>query len=239
MSTTHLVEIFGQEPWAEGLAATFPKAAEGLALMGEAIHVDGALSRSEKALCVAAIGAVKGLPDTVTAYLGVALSGGLTPDEAGGAAINVLISRGIPAYRVFVEALAEVSEEPVTHGPPFTEVVTTDEILEYFQGIFGDVPPNVSLAARHLPGALHGYFLLRQAALEESPLEPRLADLVLCAVNAAEYRDDYVEIHARFALGGGATAAQLTEAVACSIPFAGVAAWLSGATGVIAALESQ
>ncbi len=62
--------------------------------------------------------------------------------------------------------------------------------------------------------------------------------MVLTAVNASEFREDYVEIHGRFALRGGATAAQLTEAVACSIPIAGVASWLAGATGVLAALEN-
>lgn len=61
---------------------------------------------------------------------------------------------------------------------------------------------------------------------------------MLCAVNAAEYRGDYVEIHARFAARGGASPAQLVEAVVCSIPFAGVAAWVAGANGVSAALAS-
>lgn len=238
MSTEHLIEMFGPQPWVEDLAASFPKLAEGLALTGDVIQHDGALSGSEKALCVAAIGAVKRLPDVVSKYLGIALLGGLTPDEARGAAVNVLISRGIPGYRVFIGALAELSDAPAAPGPQFTDIVTTDAMLEYFGSIFGDVPPNVSLGVEHAPAAIEGYYLMRQAALDESPLEPRLADLMLCAVNAAEFREDFVEIHARFALRGGATAAQLTEAVACSMPFAGVAAWLSGANGVIAALEN-
>lgn len=61
---------------------------------------------------------------------------------------------------------------------------------------------------------------------------------MLCTLNAAEYREDYVEIHARFAARGGASPDQLVKAVACSIPFAGVAAWLAGASGVSAALAS-
>jgi alkylhydroperoxidase/carboxymuconolactone decarboxylase family protein YurZ len=239
MSTGHLFEMFGPQPWVEDLAASFPKLAEGLARTGDLIQHDGALSGPEKALCVAAIAAVKHLPDVVSTYLSIALVGGLTPDEARGAAVNVLISRGIPGYRIFMDALGELSDVPATVGPPYTDIVTMDAILEYFRGIFGDIPPNVSLGAQHAPSAIHGYYLMRQAALEESPLEPRLADLMLCAVNAAEFREDYVEIHARFALRAGATAAQLTEAVACSMPFAGVAAWLSGANGVIAALESH
>ena len=87
------------------------------------------------------------------------------------------------------------------------------EILDYYRGLYGEVPGNVALGAQHAPGAVMAYYLMRQAALEESPLENRLADLMLCAINAAEFRDDFVEIHARFALKGGATAGQLTEAV--------------------------
>jgi alkylhydroperoxidase/carboxymuconolactone decarboxylase family protein YurZ len=238
MNTDRLIERLGPGEWVEGLVAGFPKFAEGLARVGDVVHSDGALPEHHKALCMAAIGAVKRLPHVTTRYLRAALKGGITADEAGGAAINVLISRGITAYRVFVEALAEVSDDVVTPGPEFTDEVTTEGILDYYKGVFGEVPPNIALGTEHAPRAIEGYFLMRQAALEESPLEPRLADLMLCAVNASEYREDYVEIHARFALRGGATAAELTEAVACSIPFAGVAAWLAGATGVIGALES-
>ena len=184
----------------------------------------------------AAIGAVKRLPDVVTRYLKLALEGGMTPDEVYGAAINVLISRGVPAYRLLMEELEQLSDLGVSAGAPFEEAVTMDDILDYYQGLYGEVPGNVALGSEHAPAAIEAYYLMRQAALEESPLEPRLADLMLSAINAAEFRDDFVKIHARFALNGGATAAQLTEAVACVIPFSGVAAWLAGANGVMAAL---
>ncbi len=238
MSTERLIDQLGDDPSVRDLVEGFPKFAEGLARAGDVIRSDGALPAHHKALCVAAIAAVKKLPAMAEQHLGAAVDGGLTPAEARGAAINVLISRGVPAYRVFVEALAAVTDEPATPGPEFTGDVSVDGIIEYYRGVFGDVPPNIALGTENAPKAIEGYYLMRQAALEESPLEPRLADVVLCAVNAAEYRDDYVEVHARFALRGGATAAQLSEAVACSIPVAGVAAWLSGATGVIAALEN-
>jgi alkylhydroperoxidase/carboxymuconolactone decarboxylase family protein YurZ len=238
MNTNRLIESLGPGSWAEDLVVSSPKFAEGLARVADMIHTDGALSATEKALCVAAIGAVKRVPEVTSKYLGRALAGGLTPDEARGAAINVMISRGLPGYRIFVEALSGLSAAPPTPGDALTEQVTIEGIQDYYRGVFGDVPPNVMLGSEHAPSAVEGYYLMRQAALEESALEPRLADVMLTAVNAAEIRDDYAEVHARFALRGGATAAQLTEAVACAIPFAGVAAWLAGATGVIAAVES-
>ena len=232
------LDALGAGAWIGDLAESSPKFAEGLARVADMMHSDGTLSAGDKALCVAAIGAVKRLPDVVIRYLKVALEAGLSPDQARGAAINVLISRGLPGYRVFLAALSELSDVPAGSGPDFTESVAIPEVLDYYRELFGVVPPNIALGAEHVPTAIEGYYLMRRAALEESALEPRLADVMLCAVNAAEYREDFVEIHARFALRGGATAAQLTEAVACSIPFAGVAAWLAGANGVIAAVEN-
>ena len=238
MNVERLVEYMGSEEPIRDMVTRFPKFAEGVARVGDVVHNDGALPARDKALCTAAIGAVKRLPDVTARYLRIAIDGGLTADEARGAAINIFISRGLPAYRTFMEALAKVSDEPADAGPGFDEEVSTDGILEYYRSVFGDVPPNIALGTEHAPQAIEGYYLMRQAALEESPLEPRLADIVLTAVNASEFREDYVEIHGRFALRGGATAAQLTEAVACSIPIAGVASWLAGATGVIAALDN-
>lgn len=238
MNTQRLIEMLGPAAWAEGLIAGSPKFAEGLASAVAVIHSDGALPARDKALCAAVIGAVKRLPEVTSKYLTIAIDRGMTPDEVHGAAINVLISRGIPGYQALTEALAAISDAGVSPGPSFEAEVSMDAILDYYKGLYGEVPANVALGAQHAPGAVVAYYLMRQAALEESPLENRLADVMLCAINAAEFRDDFVEIHARFALKGGATAGQLTEAVACAIPFAGVAAWLAGANGLIAALEN-
>ena len=238
MNAERLIDTLGPGAWAEGLMAGSPKFAEGLARSGDVIHTDGAMLAKDKALCAAAIGSVKRLPDVVAKYLTIAMEAGFSADEVHGAAINLLISRGIPAYRALMDALAVQEDSAVGPGVPFAEKVSIEGILEYYRGLYGDVPANVSLGSEHVPAAIEAYYLMRQAALEESPLEPRLADVMLCAVNAAEFRDDFVEIHARFALRGGATAGQLAEAVACAIPFAGVAAWLAGANGVIAALEN-
>ena len=121
-------------------------------------------------------------------------------------------------------------------GEPFEEPPPLTEILAYWENLYGSPPPNVQLAAEHSRGVSDAFYLMRVAAIEESPLEPHLADLLLCGINAAEYEELFVEVHARFALRGGATPTQLVEAVACAIPFAGVAAWRSGADGAARAL---
>ncbi|MCP3976716.1 MAG: hypothetical protein GY720_19700 [bacterium] len=231
-----LHEHVDHERWAFELESTFPKFAAGITSALQVVHTDGALSASEKALIVAAIGAVKRDPSVTIPYMKRAIDGGITADQARGAAINILLSRGITAYRIFSDAIHELLDEPVPAGEPFDAPPPLDEILAYYESLYGSVPSNVQLAADHSRGVLDAYYLMRVAALEESPLEPHLADLLLCGVNAAEYEELFVEIHARFALRGGATPAQLVEAVACAIPFAGVAAWRPGADGAATAI---
>jgi alkylhydroperoxidase/carboxymuconolactone decarboxylase family protein YurZ len=224
--------------WTGDLAGAFPKFAEGLARVGDLINRDGALSARDKQLAVAAIGAVKRLDAVTRTALGRSFDLGLTANEAWGAAINVMISRGMPSLETFVAAIEAHRPGSAPTGSPFAEQVTTQQIMEYYDGLYGTAPPSVGFGARYAPDAVQGYYLMRQAALDESPLAPLLADLILVSVNTAELQEDFVEIHARFALRGGATAPQLAEAAACAIPFAGVAAWLRGANGCLAALES-
>ena len=230
-----LHEHVDHERWAFELESSSPKFAAGITSALEVVHTDGALSAGEKALIAAAIGAVKRDPSVTIPYMKRAIDGGITADQARGAAINILLSRGITAYRIFSDALYELIDDSVPPGEPFEEPPLT-EILAYCENLYGSVPPNVQLAAEHSRGALDAFYLMRVAAIDESPLEPHLADLLLCGVNAAEYEELFVEFHARFALRGGATPTQLVEAVACAMPFAGVAAWRSGADGVATAL---
>lgn len=99
MNTQRLIEMLGPAAWAEGLVAGSPKFAVGLASAADVIHSDGALPARDKALCAAVIGAVKRLPEVTSKYLTIAMDRGMTPDEVHGAAINVLISRGILGRR--------------------------------------------------------------------------------------------------------------------------------------------
>ncbi len=239
MSTDRITEWLGNEPWVGSLHTSFPKFAEGLARIGDVIHGDSALSAAHKAMFVAATVAVKRDVTLAEQYAARAVELGLTADEVWGAGINVLISRGVVPHRIFVDAFALAGVRPAAEATPFTERVSMDEILTYYKDLYQDVPPNVALGAEHRPPVIEGYYLMRRAALDEAPLEGRLADLMLVTVNAAEYEELFVEIHARFAIAKGASVEQLVEAVACAVPFAGIAAWLPGANGIIKALEGN
>ena len=75
--------------------------------------------------------------------------------------------------------------------------------------------------------------MLHRGGLRDGALEPKLAELLLCAVNAAEIQTGFVEIHA--ARGQGQRApptTELAETILAVIPVAGVAAWAGAAAAL-------
>jgi alkylhydroperoxidase/carboxymuconolactone decarboxylase family protein YurZ len=229
-------EWSGDRGWVDELYGVAPKFAEGLARVGDVVHTNGALPAWTKALFVAAIGAVKLNPPITERYLGRALDGGLTPAQARGAAITILISRGLPAYGVFTEALRDKIPPAPARDPLFDEA-KIDEMLDYLRSVFGQVPPTAQLLADESIRAFEGYVLMRQASLNENELESLWGELMLVAINSAEYEPEFVAVHARGARVAGATEAQLVEAAVCAILIAGMAAWLPGGQGIAMSRE--
>ena len=103
-----------------------------------------------------------------------------------------------------------------------------------FAAVFGEVPDRVRLLEEHAPDALEAYHRMRVAVLRDGPLAPLLGELVLFAVNAAEHRSDYAEVHARGARRAGADDAALVEAGLTAVAFGGVAAWLAASEAIVA-----
>lgn len=222
--------------WREDLERDAPKFAEGLARVGDLVFSDGALAASMKRLFVGAICAVKRLPELTVQHLDAAFAGGLSDAQARGAAISVLISRGIPAHVVFIDALKEIRPglEVADTAIPALDGVTVDTAVDYFAQYFGAPPDYIDLMARLLPRGLEGYYLMREAALTETGLGRKETELLLCSVNAAEYEPRFIAIHAGGARRAGASDAELAEAALCALPFAGVASWLPAAQGLLA-----
>jgi len=220
------------------LAGISPKFAEGLARVRDVTDVDGALSAPVKALFMACAAAVKDHDRMLRRELRRAVDGGITLDQVRGAAVSVLISRGEGVFERFRDAAAEcfdaaelVGPTPVRSGAEGSDLGPA-EAFSYFTDYFGFVPSYIELMAAHAPRALEGYVLMRQYALAENLLEPKLVELLLCTVNAAEFSSRFVDVHAGGARRAGATEAEIVESVVCAIPVAGVASWLPGADGV-------
>lgn len=218
------------------LAAVSPKFAEGLARVREVTDLDGALPAWAKATFMAAAAAAKGHTALMQRELARAARGGLTPHAATGAAIAVLISRGEAVYERFRGVVDEVfglSSTPTNTPADGEHSASASAAVAYFDEYFGFVPDYIALMAERSPRALEGYMLMREWALAENTLEPKLVELLLCTVNAAEFESRFVDVHAGGARRAGATEDEIVEAVVCAIPVAGVASWLPGADGVV------
>ncbi|MGD9985911.1 carboxymuconolactone decarboxylase family protein [Pseudonocardia sp.] len=230
-------ELVGEAPWLSRLEVSTPKFVEGLARVADVITTDGTLTVGLKALFAAAICAVKRDEALVDHFLAVAAKAGVPREHAEGASVGLLISRGIVPHGLFVAA-TDAAYGPAEHAPAAadaTDSFTADVpgAYAYFERYFGVVPDYVELLGDRVGAGLEGYFLMRESSLGETPLPAMDMELLLCAVNAAEYQPRFVAIHSRGARRAGATEEQLVEATLVAMPFAGVASWLPAAQGVI------
>lgn len=218
-----------------GIDAVSPKFAEGLARLREVTDTDGACPAWAKALYMAAAAAVRGHREMLMAQLERSRDLGLGLEVARGAALTVLISRGEAVYALFNSAIDEVFGQTLGPGGGDAEEFSLDRraCLDYFEDYFGFVPDYVELMADEASRALEGYVLMREWSLAENVLPAGHAELLLCTINAAEFSARFVNVHANGARRAGCSEAQITEAVVCAIPVAGVAAWLPGADGIL------
>ncbi|MCY4631491.1 MAG: hypothetical protein OXE75_11515 [bacterium] len=228
--------ILGSAALATGqIDAVSPKFAEGLARVREVTDTDGACPAWAKALYMASAAAVKGHRQMLMAQMERSRDLGLELDVARGAALTVLISRGEAVYALFNSAIDETFGETLQPGGGEADEFPLDRqgCLDYFEDYFGFVPEYVKLMADEAPRALEGYVLMREWSLAENVLDADHAELLLCTINAAEFSSRFVNVHANGARRAGCSEAQITEAVVCAIPVAGVAAWLPGADGIM------
>ncbi len=231
-------ELLPGTAWLSRLEESTPRFVEGFARVADVITADGALPSALKLLFAGAICAVKRDAALVDQFLAAAANAGVPRGHAEGASVGLLISRGVTPHELFVAGMDRA------YGPVATGTAgATDRTArfdadvagayDYFQRYFGFVPDYVELLGECVGRGLEGYFLMRESALGETPLPPRDMELLLCAVNAAEYQARFVAIHARGARRAGASEEQLVEAALTAMPFAGVASWLPAAQGVI------
>jgi uncharacterized protein (TIGR02246 family) len=208
----------------EALAAADPAAGAGLDLVRGAANADGALPAGVKALFAAAAAAAKGHPGQLRDGLGRAKAAGIPAEQAWAAASALALSRGEEvAGRLVAAILAHYgpSAEGAAAAP-----LGVDAARAYFRDHFGgEIPERVELIAQSSQPVFEGYALLHRGVLHEGALEPKLAELLLCAVNAAELQTGFVEIHAQGARKAGASDAELVDAVVSVIPVGGIAVW--------------
>ena len=235
MSTGRFDELASPALASGEVAAISLKFAEGFARVRDVTDRDGACPAWAKALYMAAAAAVKRQPEVLERELARAHALGLAQEHAQGAALAVMISRGESVYGAFAAALRRCYGASAGGAPPERPqlAVTRESALDYFRGYFGVVPSYVELMANEAPRALEGYVLMREWSLGENALPAKHVELMLCAMNAADFAPRFVNVHANGARRAGASEAEIVEAVLCAIPISGVASWLPGADGIL------
>ena len=236
-SNTNRGSWLGDDLWSRYLSVTSPESSEALAKIGDIINVDLLLPSWFKHIIVAATAAIKSQPQDCAAWTRSALNAGATIDNIFSAAITLVLSRGIFPARMLIESLIQVSPkiEMTASLTPTKDGLSPSKstIEQYFISTFNQVPERVSLLIDECLPAMQTYHMLRNAGLDNTGLTPLQSELLLVAINAADYKSDYVLVHAKGARAKGATEAHLVEACVSVIPFAGVAAWLPASEGIM------
>jgi 4-carboxymuconolactone decarboxylase len=215
----------------ERLADSMPEAVGGYRAIRSAIESDGALTVAEKALLVAAADAVCGDGELAGREIARGRAAGLTDDQIVTAASALLLSRGERACERLVAAAGELSPE----RPPAaaSEQDPVDYFLDY--NAAGALPPRLAVLADRSSAVFEGYFRMHHGVLRSRTESSKLAELVLCSLNAADLRGDFVAIHASGARRAGATDDELLEAFVCAMAVGGVGAWAVAAGALLPA----
>ncbi|MBM3678102.1 MAG: hypothetical protein FJW96_09510, partial [Actinobacteria bacterium] len=225
-------------PWQErgraSIAMSAPDVVAGMRRLRASVLADGALPGKAKALFAAAVAAAKGHEELLRAYLTTAREAGLALEEAWGAAAVILISRGEAVAERFAVAVIELFGSPPPSEPALA--ADLDEAVAYLTEYYGAVPPRFAFLEDVSPDAFVGLYLQHRGSLRSEGLDPIWRELVVCAINAADFQPDLMAIHAGAARKLGAPKQAIAEAVLAALPVAGLAVW-SKAADTIAALD--
>ena len=233
MSNGHY-DVIGMETWVSNLQDASPRVDRALASLAQSLRQDGSLSSEEKGVIVASIAASKGDREGCSRWV-ESFCGEFT--DCRMLAALLFLSRGAPAAQTLLIAAGSLSEIPPRPATP--DSPDPKEIEEYFLGVFGQIPARVTLLQEHAPEALETYFLLREETLGGHGLDPRLAQLALVGVNAADRQEDFTYEHALGALKEEASAGQLVEAGVCSMLYGGLASWTTAAAAITRVLSNS
>ncbi|MCL6516323.1 carboxymuconolactone decarboxylase family protein [Alicyclobacillus sp.] len=232
--------IYGQVPdWAEVMHEWAPEALRHYTALRMAVLEDGALARKDKELILVGINAARRYETSMLYHTQGAHDAGATAAEVAETVLTAVISRGLPAWLEGRKAVAfAVERERQMSGqttvvapspaPAQRQMTTVEECEAYYRHAFGDIPGWASLMRDVQPDIFISYTNLRSACLRPGTLSPKVKELVLTGINAAERYPLGVEIHARGALEKGATRAELAECLLTAVLTAGIPAWFTG-----------
>lgn len=214
-----------------------PQTGDGWALLRARLEADGALSAADKALLMALVAAARGRTALLDREVGRARALGCAAAFSTGASVLALC-RGREVADAFAAAAGiELDWDAVGPEPAGAEEVAA--ATGYFAAADAPLPPPMALLAEHAPEILVAYRGLRAGIYEDGTLAPRLIELALFAISAADFEGGHAAVHAGKAIEAGATIAELVEAGLCAIPSAGMGSWLYSASVIDELQETQ
>jgi alkylhydroperoxidase/carboxymuconolactone decarboxylase family protein YurZ len=213
----------------ETLVEPMPEVVSGYRAIRSAIESDGALTVAEKALLVAAGDALCGDGELAACEIARGRAAGLTDDQIVTAASALLLSRGQRACERLLAAAGELSPE---RAPAAASSADASEYFLDYNAVDA-LPPRLGVLAERSSVVFEGYFRMHHGVLRARPESSKLAELVLCSLNAADLRGDFVAIHAGAARRAGATDEDLLEAFVCAMAVGGVGAWAVAAGALL------
>ena len=211
------------------LAGPVPEVVAGYHAIRSVIESDGALSVAEKALLVAADDAACSDGQLAVTEIARGRAAGLTDDQIVTGAATLLLSRGQRASERLLAAAGELS--PERPAAPPSEDDATEYFLQY--NMLDVLPPRLAPLAERSSTVYEGYFRMHHGVLRARPEFSKLAELILCSLNAADLRGDFVAIHAGAARRIGVTDDELLEAFVCAMAVGGVGAWAVAAGALL------
>jgi alkylhydroperoxidase/carboxymuconolactone decarboxylase family protein YurZ len=209
----------------DAIAAFAPEVTEGYAQIRSLVDADGALPASTKALLVAAAAAAHGHDELARRELERGRSLGLDDADIAGATASLLLSRGEAVCERFAAAAGGVPE-----GAPPRPADERDAETYFLETIgTAELPTRMALLKGRSETVFEGYHRMHHGTLRADPGSAKLAELLMCAVNAAELQAEFVGIHAATARAVGATDEELFETILCAVIVGGIAAWAATA----------
>ena len=156
----------------------------------------------------------KGAVEEARRHGELALQAGLTKPEVAEAMLAGVLSRGDGVVSGNQWLLDTAPDAPWA-DPRGGEPMTTEQILDYFAGNFGDVPSWLrSLAAASGP-TLEAYHAMRSESLRDAVLPRRHKELILVVINSSERYQFGMEVHMRGAVDAGWSSRRIARGSAC------------------------
>lgn len=116
------------------------------------------------------------------------------------------------------------------------------EIIRYYENELGWVPPFVEMFAKHAPGPLEGYMVMRRAVMEDPPkgaLPRKTKEMLFSILDSVTGEANGAKAHARAAIAAGLTPEELAEGYAIAVIVTGITTMCKGGADSIRVAEEE